>query len=96
VPKLVVLALMGLFNAGWYAILQGRLYSELPGRSGAALAVTNITGLGIAFLPLVIGMLAQQAGLGVAMWILIAGPVALLIGIPRHAADNLPNEPSSD
>ena len=33
--------LLGLFNSGWYSILQAGLYSAMPGRSGTALAVTT-------------------------------------------------------
>ena len=34
--KLVLLALLGIVNAGWYPVLQARLYAALPGQSGAA------------------------------------------------------------
>jgi FSR family fosmidomycin resistance protein-like MFS transporter len=34
-------------------------------------------------LPLLIGILADRFGLGNAMWILLLGPIALLIGLPR-------------
>jgi FSR family fosmidomycin resistance protein-like MFS transporter len=37
-PKLVILSFIGLFNSGWYSILQGQLYSSLPGQSGTLLA----------------------------------------------------------
>jgi FSR family fosmidomycin resistance protein-like MFS transporter len=80
--KLGVLALMGLFNAGWYAILKGQLYSSMPGQSGAVLAVGNVFNLGGSLVPIGLGMLAEQIGLGSAMWLLLAGPVALLVGIP--------------
>jgi FSR family fosmidomycin resistance protein-like MFS transporter len=80
--KLGVLALMGLFNAGWYAILKGQLYSSMPGQSGAVLAVGNVFNLGGSLVPIGLGMLAQQIGLGPAMWLLLAGPIALLVGIP--------------
>src|SRR6185369_8844991 len=43
--KLVVLALMGLGNAGWYAILKGQLYTALPGQSGTAMALDSGFGL---------------------------------------------------
>jgi FSR family fosmidomycin resistance protein-like MFS transporter len=82
--KLLVLAFMGLFNAGWYAILKGRLYATLPGQSGTVLALSNIFGLFGGLVPAMIGLIAEGAGLGAAMWALIAGPIALLIGIPRH------------
>jgi len=85
VGKLVLLALMGLFNAGWYAILQSKLYDTLDGQSGAVLIVGNAAGLFGALLPLLLGMVAQRQGLEVAMWCLLAGPIALLIALPRPA-----------
>jgi MFS transporter, FSR family, fosmidomycin resistance protein len=82
-PKLVAVGLLGLFNSGWYAILQAGLYSAMPGQSGAALAVKNVSGLIGGLIPLALGLIAQQFGLPVAMWLLLLGPVALLVGLPR-------------
>ena len=81
--KLVCLGLMGLFNAGWYAILKGRLYSSMPGQSGTVMAVDNFAGFLGSLLPVGIGAAAQAFGLGPAMWLMLAGPLALLIGLPR-------------
>ncbi len=82
-PKLVTLGLLGLFNAGWYSILQGQLYSAMPGQSGTVLAVSNLSGLVATMIPMGIGLAAERIGLGAAMWLFMAGPVALLIGLPR-------------
>ncbi len=82
--KLVILAVLGFFNSGWYSILAGQLYSSMPGQSGTVMTVSNVFGLVGSFIPLLIGLLAQQLGLGVAMWFLLLGPVALFIGIPRR------------
>ncbi|MBI5666893.1 MAG: MFS transporter [Chloroflexi bacterium] len=82
--KLVLLALLGFFNSGWYAILQGRLYSAMPGQSGTVLAVSNVAGLFGSLIPLGIGLLAQRYGLDAAMWVLLLGPIALLVGLPRR------------
>jgi FSR family fosmidomycin resistance protein-like MFS transporter len=81
--KLVLLGLMGLFNPGWYAILQSKLYDALGEQSGAVLIVGNAAGVFGAMLPVFLGFVAQRYGLDVAMWFLIAGPIALLIGLPR-------------
>jgi FSR family fosmidomycin resistance protein-like MFS transporter len=81
--KLVLLGLMGLFNPGWYAILQAKLYDSLGEQSGAVLIVGNAAGLFGALLPLFLGLVAQRYGLDAAMWILLAGPIALLSGLPR-------------
>jgi FSR family fosmidomycin resistance protein-like MFS transporter len=82
--KLAALALMGFFNAGWYAILQGRLYSAMPGQSGSVMAVGTVFGLVGSLIPLGIGLLAEQISLGAAMWVLLLGPLALLLGLPRR------------
>jgi MFS transporter, FSR family, fosmidomycin resistance protein len=83
-PKLIALGCLGFFNSGWYAILQAQLYATLPGKSGAALAVNNIAGLAGSLIPLGLGLVGQRSGLSVTMWLLLIGPIALLIGLPRR------------
>jgi FSR family fosmidomycin resistance protein-like MFS transporter len=80
--KIALVGLLGLLNAGWYSILQAQLYTAMPGQSGTAMAVSNIFGLAGSGLPLALGLIAQNRGLDVAMWFLLAGPIALLIGMP--------------
>ncbi len=82
--KLVILGLLGFFNAGWYSILQGRLYSAMPGQSSSVMTVGNVFGLIGGLIPLGLGLVADRYGLGITMWLLILGPVTLLIGIPRE------------
>jgi FSR family fosmidomycin resistance protein-like MFS transporter len=82
-PKLLLLGLLGFFNAGWYAILKGQLYSTMPGQSGTVMTVGNVFGFVGGLIPLVLGLVAEQAGLSVTMWLLLLGPVALLVGLPR-------------
>ena len=81
--KLLLLGALGFFNAGWYAILQAGLYSAMPGQSGTALAAKNVSGLVAGCIPLALGLIAQRFSLQTAMWLLLLGPVALLIGLPR-------------
>lgn len=81
--KLVLLGLMGFFNAGWYAILKAGLYSSMPGQSGTVMALDNVSGLFGKFLPLAVGILAQRYGLQSAMWLMLAGPLALFFFLPR-------------
>lgn len=83
VTKVALLGLLGFFNAGWYAILQAQLYAALPGRSGTALAVKNVTGIIASAVPLALGLVAQRWGLDVTMWLLLAGPVALVVGLRK-------------
>jgi FSR family fosmidomycin resistance protein-like MFS transporter len=82
--KLVLVALLGLLNAGWYAIPKAGLYASLPGRSGAAIAVGGIGGLFGASVPLMLGLIAGGIGLAPTMWILLLAPIALLALVPRH------------
>ncbi|HKP72300.1 MAG TPA: MFS transporter [Pyrinomonadaceae bacterium] len=82
--KLFPLALMGILNAGWYSILKARLYSAMPEQSGAALALNNVSGLVGGLIPLALGLFAERFGLASMMWLLLAGPLALVVAIPRR------------
>jgi FSR family fosmidomycin resistance protein-like MFS transporter len=79
--KFALLGLLGLANAGWYAILKAQLYAELPGRSGTAMTLGNLFGLVGDFAPFALGAFAQRFGLEAMMWLLLFGPVALLAGL---------------
>jgi FSR family fosmidomycin resistance protein-like MFS transporter len=81
--KLILVIFVNLFNTGWYPILQGRLYSSLPGQSASIMAIGSVTAPLAKFFPFLVGFLADQFGLQTAMWILLLGPIALLIGLPR-------------
>jgi len=83
IPKMVAIVFVNFFNTGWYPILQGRLYSNLPGQSASIMAIGAVTTPIAKFFPLAIGFLADQFGLQTAIWILILGPIALIIGLPR-------------
>ena len=83
IPKLIVVIAVNLFNTGWYPILQGRLYSSLPGQSASSWRLVLSRRRSQNFFHSCIGFLADQFGLQTAMWILILGPIALLIGLPR-------------
>ncbi len=82
VIKFILLGLLGFFNSGWYAILKGRLYSSMPGQSGTVMTLDNVFGLLGKLLPFGIGLAAQFFGLRLAMWLLMLGPIALLLGLP--------------
>ena len=85
-PKLAAVALVNVLNTGWYPVLQGRLYSALPGQSASLMAIGSVTTPLAKLLPLLIGLIADRFGLGAAMWLLMLGPVALIIGLPRGPA----------
>lgn len=80
--KLALLGLLGLLNAGWYAVLQARLYATLPERSGTVMALGSVAGLVGGLVPLVLGVVAERVGLEGALWFLLLGPLALLVGLP--------------
>lgn len=90
IPKLIIVIMVNLFNTGWYPILQGRLYSSLPGQSASVMALGSVTAPLAKLFPFLIGFLADRFGLQSAMWILLLGPIALLTGLPRH-----PNQSST-
>ena len=83
IPKLIVVIFVNLLNTGWYPILQGRLYSSLPDQSASVMAIGSVTAPLAKLFPFLIGFLADQFGLQIAMWILLLGPIALLVGLPR-------------
>ncbi len=82
--KLVIVGALGLAAAGWYSILQGQAYSSLPGRSGTIVALGNVFGIVAAVIPFGIGLVSAGWGLNTAMWLLLAGPVALLVGLQNR------------
>jgi FSR family fosmidomycin resistance protein-like MFS transporter len=84
--KLVLAAVLGLLNSGWYALPQAALYDALPGRSGTAVAVGGFSGLAGAAVPLALGLAAGAVGLGTTMWALLLAPVALLALVPRRSS----------
>jgi FSR family fosmidomycin resistance protein-like MFS transporter len=82
--KISLIILIKLVTMGWYEVLQGEAFATIPGRSGTVMAINSVFGLlggGIAFL---IGWVAAKAGLPAAMWILLLGPLSLVLFIPGH------------
>jgi FSR family fosmidomycin resistance protein-like MFS transporter len=84
--KLLLVAVMGFCNAGWYAVLKGKLYASLPGRSGTVVAVASATGVVGGLIPAFLGLIAQQFGLAAMMGLLVIGPVLLLLALPSRSA----------
>lgn len=86
--KIGLIILIKLVTLGWYEVLQGEAFATIPGQSGTVMATNSIMGLlggGISFF---IGWLAARAGLPAAMWLLLAGPVCLVIFVPKPASAN--------
>lgn len=83
-PKLALVAALALVNAGWYPVLQARLYDALGGSSSLVLTVGLLFPLD-AVLPLAIAALAGRYGLSLALWPLLLAPAALLALVPRRS-----------
>jgi FSR family fosmidomycin resistance protein-like MFS transporter len=83
--KFALVALLGLLNAGCYAIPKARLYDALPGSSGTAVAVGGLGGLAGSAVPVALGTAAASLGLEAALWALLVAPAALLLLLPRRA-----------
>jgi FSR family fosmidomycin resistance protein-like MFS transporter len=81
--KIGLIILVKLVTMGWYEVLQGEAFASVPGRSGTVMAINSVIGVvggGISFL---VGWVAAQAGLPAAMWILVAGPIFLILFVPK-------------
>lgn len=81
--KYVLIGALSFTTAGWFPILRGKTYAALPGQSGMVVAVTAFANFSSLFVPLLVGSIADAFGLQIAMWILILGPLALIVGLPR-------------
>lgn len=81
--KFVLIAVLALLNSGWYSIPQARLYDVMSNQSGTVMTLANTFGLIAALVPLALGAIAQRVGLEPTMWLLLVGPLALLVGLPR-------------
>ena len=80
----VALALLVRFTTlGWYPVLQGQAYANLPGKSGTVMAIhsmISVVSMGWVWL---VGWTAARTGLPTAMWLLWMGPVALVAFIQK-------------
>lgn len=90
--KITLAILVRLLTLGWYEVLQGEAYASLPGRSGTVMAISSLMGLLGGALVWLIGWSAEQAGLQAAMWLLLAGPLALILFVPKPDRSK-PEEP---
>lgn len=81
--KIALVVLIRLATLGWYQVLQGEAYSAVPGKSGTVMALSSAFGLPAGAVAALIGWVAEQAGLPVALWLLLAGPLSLLLFVPK-------------
>lgn len=82
--KVGLAILIRLTTLGWYEVLMAEAYAAMPGRSASVMAVNSLFGLLGGGLSWLIGVVAAQAGLPAAMWLLLAGPLALILFVPRR------------
>jgi FSR family fosmidomycin resistance protein-like MFS transporter len=81
--KIGLAILLKLVTLGWYEVLQGEAYASVPGRSGTVMAIGSLVGVLGGLIIGLVGWAAEGAGLQAAMWMLLAGPLALLLFVPR-------------
>ena len=72
--KCALLAIFSLVESSWHTLAQA--YATQPGKSGVVLSVTSLISPVTSFLPLLVGVIAAQAGLGWGLAALLAGPTA--------------------
>lgn len=84
--KVILLVLIRFSTLGWYPVLQGEAYASAPGRSGAVMAITSLAGILSGGLTWLVGWTAGAAGLPAAMWLLLLGPISLVLFVPPHPA----------
>jgi FSR family fosmidomycin resistance protein-like MFS transporter len=81
--KIGLIILIKLTTLGWYEVIQGEAFATIPGRSGTVMASTSLMGLLAGGISFFIGWVAAQAGLPAAMWLLLAGPICLVLFMPK-------------
>jgi FSR family fosmidomycin resistance protein-like MFS transporter len=81
--KFGLLAIVSFVTSSWYPVLRGKTYAVLPGQSGLIVSITALGNISSVFVPVIIGSIADMFGLYGAMWLLVLGPLSLLIGLPK-------------
>jgi len=81
--KVALMVGVRLSTIGWYPVMQGEAYASVPGRSGTVVAINSLAGLLGGVIVWFIGAVANQAGLNAAMWLLLTGPLALALFVPK-------------
>jgi hypothetical protein len=76
--------LIAFVRASWYPVLQGQAYASHPGRSAGVGALGSLFGPVDAALVWALGALAHRSGIGAAMLMVLAAPVAILLALRRR------------
>jgi FSR family fosmidomycin resistance protein-like MFS transporter len=80
--KIILAIMIRVSTLGWYQVLQGETYASVPGNSGTVMAISSLAGLAGGLMTWFIGWFAGLAGLSTAMWLLLAGPISLVLFVP--------------
>ncbi len=83
VIKVVLALAIALAGIGWYAVIDGEIFAAGNGRSGTVSAIGAMGGLLNGALFWLVGWAANTLGLQTAMWLLILGPVSLVVFVPK-------------
>jgi FSR family fosmidomycin resistance protein-like MFS transporter len=85
--KYLTLAVLRFIQSNWYPLAQAQAYATRPEASGVVLSVTSLISPITSLLPLLIGAIANAAGLSWGLAALLIGPAlaALLLPSARHA-----------
>ncbi|MFO0728072.1 MAG: MFS transporter [Myxococcota bacterium] len=78
-PMLLAFALVGAFAAPLYPMAQAQAFRASPGRPGRVAAVEKLLAPIDALAPLVLGWIADRAGIQVAVALLVLEPLGLLV-----------------
>lgn len=87
--RIVLLVIIRLTTTGWYRVLQGEAYSSIPGKSGTVMSISSLAGFAGGALIWLVGWVAGQVGLNAAMWLLLLGPISLLLFVPAERRKEL-------
>jgi FSR family fosmidomycin resistance protein-like MFS transporter len=82
--KVAAVAALGGVTAAWYPLAKARLFAAMPGASGTAFAVSAIASFIGTAIPIAVAVAAAHAGLDRAMWLLVLGPIGVLVLLPRR------------
>ena len=80
--KIILAIMIRSSTIGWYQVLQGEAYASVPGNSGTVMAIGSLAGLAGGVMTWFIGWFAATTNLSTAMWLLLAGPISLVLFVP--------------
>ncbi len=80
--KIFLLIAVRLATIGWYPVLKSEAFRSYSGNSGAVMAIDSLAGLAGSGIVWIVAAVASHTSLGTAMWLLLAGPVCLVLWVP--------------